>query len=79
MSIVVLCTLPQLLYLMNLQYLPQMLYLMNSQYLPQLLYLMDFMNYCIYLKFNLYLLQHLLTILNLFAFSKFLLLRHVIY
>ena len=48
------------------------------QCLPQLLYLMDFMNYCIYsyhLKFNLY----LLNILALFAFAKFLLLRHVIY
>ena len=52
------------------------------QYLPQLLHLMDFMNYCIYsshLKFNLYLLQYLLNILTLFAFGKFLLLRHVIY
>ena len=40
------------------------------------------MNYCIdkfYLKFNLYLLQYLLTVLTLFAFGKFLLLRHVIY
>ena len=65
-----------------MQYLPQLLYLMNLQYVPQLLYLMDFMNYCIcssHLKFNLYLLYYILTILTLFAFGKFLLLRYVIY
>ena len=52
------------------------------QYLPHLLYLMDSINYCIgnfFLYFTLYLLDYLLTILDLFAFGKFLLLRHVIY
>ena len=45
------------------------------QCIPQLLYLMNFMNYCIYsyhIKFN-------CNVLALFAFGKFLLLRHVIY
>ena len=53
-----------------------------AQYLPQLSYLMDFINYYVsnfYLYFNLYLLHYLLTILTLFAFGKFVLLRHVIY
>ena len=45
------------------------------QCIPQLLYLMNFMNYCIYsypIKFS-------CNVLALFAFGKFLLLRHVIY
>ena len=47
------------------------------QCIPQLLYLMDFMYYCIYsYHFKNYIYCHILA---LFAFGKFLLLRHVIY